>query len=442
MTTQMSTESTERSNGRKRKLNEDGPMVAMAQRIQELQAEVELLRQLNQQGVPVDLRDPMMDATAEFAIVSVEPGFDGPHSFVEIKGVHGDTGEQETIRVPLRNPTPSIVRVLKKLEGHRLSKPTRTLIPDVTKLGGRFIKITPFEALMLLKRNVKQRPLQMGRVQRYVQAHADGSWLACNQGIGIDWDGNIFDGQHRTFAVLLTGKAMPVFLAWGVDPKAREVVDTGAGRTPGQVDDMHGVCETLPSGVTIQTFTNKIYQAHGGTTNKSPLFYGSIKNHYLESLEWAYQYTHPRNPRYPYAKKTVLKSAAVVSALLLLHQAFGDEVEMFAEMVLAPVPATTDPTILLIREYLDERSRRDTGASKDKWLDQAYKVITGYLAWKKGTKFKLKSLPTRKHASRKGSLAKQRRDVFYRTLQHLWDSNALLPEDVLKTVGWAPNQKG
>lgn len=399
------------------------------------------LRELEEQAIgwiSIDLTDPKMDATAEFAIVSVEAEFHEDTSVVVITGVHGDTGLQEAIRVPIKNPTPTVMRDLKKLEGHRLSKTTRQLMPKRSGISARIVMVTPYECLMMLKGNAQQRPLQMSLVQRYVQAHSDGKWLVCNQGMGIDWVQALIDGQHRAFAVLLTGQAMPILLVWGLDPHARGVVDQGGGRTPGQVDDMMGRSEGLPSGVATQKFTNKIYLAHGGTTNKSRLYYLSIKNHYLGSLEWLYLYTHPVEPRYPYAKK-LLTSAAVVSAFLMMHRAFPGEAERFAELVLAPVPNTANPMIIMVREYLVDRSRKDQPASKHDYLDQMYRLLTGFLMWKNGqNRSSLKSLPVRKSTKRPGTLTTQRRAAFYKMLQVLWNEEPLLPDDALKTVGWAP----
>lgn len=387
----------------------------------------------------VDLGEP--PSYDDFEITSINERIDNEDTRVEITGVHSGTGEEECLTVPLRNPTPNTMKELRKLEGTVFPKPDRRLISDFSDLGVRIALVTPYEALRFLANNKMQRSLTMSAVERYSQAHKEGRWLPTNQGAGFDRNGLLLDGQHRLFTCLMSGKPMAMLLAWGLDPEVRAVVDNGVRRTPGQVDDMMGGrSDDLPIGKTIEHFTAKIYLSHGGSTNKAGLYYLSIKNLYLRELAWINEYIRV-NPKYPAAKKTMLNTATVVAAFLMLHKAFPEETPVFAEQVFQGDNPDRNPAVRLARDYLASRQEKN-----DDYMDTIRKIVTCFFAFKDGTVIKelrgITKKPTNAKKEVEVSSSQWRRNRFNETLHMLWSrERPLLPDDALKTISWDPYRK-
>lgn len=69
-------------------------------------------------------------------------------------------------------------------------------------------------------------------VQRYIDAQKRGKWLFSGQdNIVIDWYGNLLNGNHRCFTIILSKIPMKVVIIRGIDPEAFKVMDIGKRRT-------------------------------------------------------------------------------------------------------------------------------------------------------------------------------------------------------------------
>lgn len=95
------------------------------------------------------------------------------------------------------------------------------------------VELTPSLAEQWLGHNLGNRNLRRQKVQQYAQDMRSGNWQTSGQAIQFDWDGRLIDGQHRCEAVIESGVTVRVLVVRGLDPKAREVIDTGAKRTGG-----------------------------------------------------------------------------------------------------------------------------------------------------------------------------------------------------------------
>lgn len=91
--------------------------------------------------------------------------------------------------------------------------------------------ITPEAAAAMLQRNNHNRPLKRQNIARFARAITDGNWKLQPNGIGIDINGDILDGQHRLLAIIKAGISVPMVLVTGLDPEAFKVTDTGARRS-------------------------------------------------------------------------------------------------------------------------------------------------------------------------------------------------------------------
>jgi hypothetical protein len=106
--------------------------------------------------------------------------------------------------------------------------------------------ITPALAKVYLETNTHNRKTREVRVQQYASAMRSGHWGLSHQGIAIDQDGVLKDGQHRLLAVIMAGKSVPMMVTKGLPPTFKvngnvvdimDVFDNGAGRTV--ADQLH-----------------------------------------------------------------------------------------------------------------------------------------------------------------------------------------------------------
>jgi len=99
--------------------------------------------------------------------------------------------------------------------------------------------ISPDEAIELLKFNKANRPIRQLRINRYARAMKLGRWIPSNDGICFSTGENdgprLLNGQHRLEAIIRAGIPIPLLIICGLNEKAFDIIDRGAGRTPGDL---------------------------------------------------------------------------------------------------------------------------------------------------------------------------------------------------------------
>ena len=103
--------------------------------------------------------------------------------------------------------------------------------PTNTKISYDIVDLTPALAEKYLGQNVGNRNLRRQKVQQYARDMRNGNWQTSGQAIQFDWNGRLIDGQHRCEAVIESGATIRALVVTGLDPRAREVIDTGAKRS-------------------------------------------------------------------------------------------------------------------------------------------------------------------------------------------------------------------
>ena len=108
-------------------------------------------------------------------------------------------------------------------------------------------KITPLYAKMLLAKNQNPRQLKSWHVKEFVRHINEGTFLATPQGIALDKNGNLRDGQHRLAAVVESGVAVEMYVATEVGDDVVKYIDRGMRRTN---NDVMGVDKRIGEMVT------------------------------------------------------------------------------------------------------------------------------------------------------------------------------------------------
>ena len=94
------------------------------------------------------------------------------------------------------------------------------------------LRITPDKAREFLSKNAGNRPVRSNWVETLAEMIRKGEWQTTHQGIAIDEDGNLLDGQHRLRAIISAGKAVDMLVTTGLPRSAFKHADCGRNRTP------------------------------------------------------------------------------------------------------------------------------------------------------------------------------------------------------------------
>lgn len=100
-----------------------------------------------------------------------------------------------------------------------------------TQFETRRVLVTPSLAKATLENNTKNRTLTSARVDEFVALMKSGRFQCTHQGIALDNDGNVIDGQHRLAAVAKSGCSVYMLVSKGVPEETRLAVDTGKARS-------------------------------------------------------------------------------------------------------------------------------------------------------------------------------------------------------------------
>lgn len=97
------------------------------------------------------------------------------------------------------------------------------------------VNVTPAIATEWLKENVQNRGLNPRTVQRYATAMKRGRWRLNGEPVIFDRTGRLRNGQHRLTGCLISGASFATLVVRGVEPETFETMDTGKGRSGGDV---------------------------------------------------------------------------------------------------------------------------------------------------------------------------------------------------------------
>lgn len=89
------------------------------------------------------------------------------------------------------------------------------------------------------------RPFSQARAEKYRDDILRGEWKLTHQGIALDRDGLLIDGQHRLVGLILAAEKQPgitirTMVTYDLEPEAFDAVDIGTKRTVGDVLASHG----------------------------------------------------------------------------------------------------------------------------------------------------------------------------------------------------------
>jgi hypothetical protein len=93
-----------------------------------------------------------------------------------------------------------------------------------------FETISPALAMGMLKSNTRNRRMRRSLVLQYAKDMQAGRWLQTHQGIAVNCDGTILDGQHRLAAIVESGVTVTMLVARNVPAASQVAMDDHARR--------------------------------------------------------------------------------------------------------------------------------------------------------------------------------------------------------------------
>lgn len=150
--------------------------------------------------------------------------------------------EPESEPAPESSPQPKVVVADKRLDKpklaideSRLSPPPAPPAPpsplemkiSTTAQFSRIETIDVEVAKLLLQGNVRNRPISMPHVKALARDMLAGKWRLTHQGIALDKDYRLVDGQHRLTAIVESGTTQKMTVTYNVDPESFHSIDVG-----------------------------------------------------------------------------------------------------------------------------------------------------------------------------------------------------------------------
>lgn len=115
------------------------------------------------------------------------------------------------------------------------------LFPDGAKqITISIVNVTPGMAEGLLEKNPKNRTLSDRRILAYKTEMDNHQWMFTHQGIAVDEDGHLVDGQHRLAALIRSGRCLDMILIEGLPRSVFSYIDRGKNRNARDLFQIEG----------------------------------------------------------------------------------------------------------------------------------------------------------------------------------------------------------
>lgn len=244
---------------------------------------------------------------------------------------------------------------------------TASMVSQIAR-GGRNAKvslnfevemISPRRAAELLAANTANRKIRRAVVERYARDMAAGRWNFDGSPIRFSKGGELIDGQHRLTALIESGVTLPFVVIYDLALEVRDSIDTGAGRSAGDVLQFNGYADSYATAAIARVVMTR----ESGWTSTSGKQVSNIAVH-----QWV-----EANPQvaaavevYHAARRAVPASPSVVAAAFFLCAAINEDAasDFFITRLIRIEGLTSDDPARVVRSKLAQINGRDSHAVK------------------------------------------------------------------------------
>jgi len=250
------------------------------------------------------------------------------------------------------------------------------------------VSMTPTWAENILRQNNnKNRKIRKSKLMMYTRSIESGEWRVTNQGIALDPQGNLLDGQHRLAAIVKANQTVRLLLGKNCDPSTFGLIDIGATRTAGDMLTLSG-CKAnhtqLAAAMKMYINYTEIPKAKWGTIN-APSHSKIVRywNNKQDTIETYYPFISKCHKKFG----CFSKSAALTFALIADDYEWRvDEVMEYYTLLATGANLPADSSILSFRNQLSNPAFRKRGSHVSQ--QQLNSQIKCFNDWKRGKSVK------------------------------------------------------
>lgn len=226
---------------------------------------------------------------------------------------------------------------------------------------GRVEWITPERAKELRKNALTNRKLKSKNLEKIKRAIITGNFVPTHQGIAIDSEGHMFDGNHRCQAVIDTGISTRMFVVYNA-PNVFSI-DSGTARTEKDQLYMAGViekgstewnslCMPLINFILMRNYSVKEFSSLSAIDKHKA--YISLKNLIDDTIDCVYQSGNLRSSAIMYTMACAINAGVQKEVVRTWHKILctGDFYDTDEKTLLA------GRSVLNYKSYLSEKASR------------------------------------------------------------------------------------
>jgi hypothetical protein len=165
--------------------------------------------------------------------------------------------------------------------------------------------------------NTGNRPIRDQRVRLYAAQMKAGEWRLTGEPITFS-DGRMINGQHRCAACVLANASFTTVVFTDAEEGAADVMDTGAGRSPGDLLDRHGIKSAHATAAAAKLVLS--YEA-GALPDTNRMAIACTRKRLADEVTaYAEEYSRAVNYGMRTKKNTKLNQSALAAVSLLLER--------------------------------------------------------------------------------------------------------------------------
>lgn len=271
---------------------------------------------------------------------------------------------------------------------------TNVAVPTIDEMAtdkyqASFVWVTPEIAKSWLGKNLKNRNISKGLVERYRRDMDAGDWAFTGEAVKFSAEGTLLDAQHRLHAVILHGQPVLMLIVRGLDKAAQDVMDTGRRRTAADMLAMH---EEPNASLTAATARLAVAYNEGRIKTSESQYVGEVTNSQVLALveadpfiTWAVHTTRTIGKTLP------ANPAAVAFAAWLTGKADPQStIDFLSAVAEMRTDGIGDPRYTLLRRLQVARDQRERLTS----VQQAWLITRAWDAWRSGDKLRQLKMST------------------------------------------------
>lgn len=227
--------------------------------------------------------------------------------------------------------------------------------------------------------NSRNRNLSDRYVEYLTKEIEAGRWKLTHQGIAFSPNRVLLDGQHRLWAVVLSGRTVPMRVFFNVPPEAMDTIDTGRMRSNDQIISLGGEMGQITRAelATLRAMTQVIE----GHRRLSPGEERELLGHHLDAVRFAMRCL----PKSSYRGVANGITRAVLARAW--YSSDRGRLRHFADVLQTGIPqGENDQPILMLIQFLTKTAGRRSGAGRRECYQKTERALGAFLSGERMTR--------------------------------------------------------